>query len=174
MPRSRKASTATINFTVEARNYTSTNNNYLKKSSVAASNQFGGQSFVFGVTKDVTKPVIDGVASFLDLDVKEGTVIDQKFPYSTNNINQRFILSNAGIDLSTLEVYVRPSSTSSLLSSYTRQDSLFDAVTGSSITKILSFITYKRLKMSNMRSFLVMESSEKHFQTEILSKFRIF
>ena len=57
------------------------------------------------------------------------------FPFSTNNINQRFILSNAGIDLSTLEVYVRPSATSSLLSSYTRQDSLFDAVTGSSITK---------------------------------------
>ena len=75
------------------------------------------------------------VARFNDLDVKEGTVIDQKFPYSTNNINQRFILSNAGIDLSTLEVYVRPSATSSLLSSYTRQDSLFDAVTGSSITK---------------------------------------
>ena len=30
---------------------------------------------------------------------------------------------------------MRPSATSSLLSSYTRQDSLFDAVTGSSITK---------------------------------------
>ena len=38
---------------------------------------------------------------------------------------------------------------------------------------IHSFITFKRLKMSNMRSFLVMESSEKHLQTEILSKFRI-
>ena len=135
VPRSKKASTATINFTVEPGITPPPTTITLKKVPVAASNAFGGQSFVFGVTKDVTKPVIDGVASFLDLDVKEGTVVDQKFPYSTNNINQRFILSNAGIDLSTLEVYVRPSATSSLLSSYTRQDSLFDAVTGSSITK---------------------------------------
>ena len=135
VPRSKKASTATINFTVEPGITPPPTTITLKKGPVAASNAFGGQSFVFGVTKDVTKPVIDGVASFLDLDIKEGTVVDQKFPYSTNNINQRFILSNAGIDLSTLEVYVRPSATSSLLSSYTRQDSLFDAVTGSSITK---------------------------------------
>ena len=135
VPRSKKGSTATINFTVEPGITPPPTTITLKKGPVAASNAFGGQSFTFGVTKDVTKPVIDGVASFLDLDVKEGTVVDQKFPYSTNNINQRFILSNAGIDLSTLEVYVRPSATSSLLSSYTRQDSLFDAVTGSSITK---------------------------------------
>ena len=135
VPRSKKASTATVNFTVEPGITPPPTTITLKKGPVAASNAFGGQSFVFGVTKDVTKPVIDGVASFLDLDIKEGTVVDQKFPYSTNNINQRFILSNAGIDLSTLEVYVRPSATSSLLSSYTRQDSLFDAVTGSSITK---------------------------------------
>ena len=135
VPRSKKASTATVNFTVEPGITPPPTTITLKKGPVAASNAFGGQSFVFGVTKDVTKPVIDGVASFLDLDIKEGTVVDQKFPYSTNNINQRFILSNAGIDLDTLEVYVRPSATSSLLSSYTRQDSLFDAVTGSSITK---------------------------------------
>ena len=135
VPRSKKGSTAIINFTVEPGITPPPTTITLKKGPVAASNAFGGQSFTFGVTKDVTKPVIDGVASFLDLDVKEGTVVDQKFPYSTNNINQRFILSNAGIDLSTLEVYVRPSATSSLLSSYTRQDSLFDAVTGSSITK---------------------------------------
>ena len=135
VPRSKKGSTATINFTVEPGITPPPTTITLKKGPVAASNAFGGQSFVFGLTKDVTKPVIDGVASFLDLDVKQGTVVDQKFPFSTNNINQRFILSNAGIDLSTLEVYVRPSATSSLLSSYTRQDSLFDAVTGSSITK---------------------------------------
>ena len=135
VPRSKKASTATVNFTVEPGITPPPTTITLKKGPVAASNAFGGQSFTFGVTKDVTKPVIDGVASFLDLDIKEGTVVDQKFPYSTNNINQRFILSNAGIDLNTLEVYVRPSATSSLLSSYTRQDSLFDAVTGSSITK---------------------------------------
>ncbi len=135
VPRSKKAATARINFSVEPGISPPPTTITLKKGPVVGSSAFGGQSFVFGVTKDVTKTVVDGVAYFYDVDVKEGTVVDQKFPYSTNNINQRFILSNAGIDLSTLEVYVRPSSTSSLLSSYTRQDSLFDTVTGSSITK---------------------------------------
>ena len=134
IPRSRKAATATINFSVEPGITPPPTTITLKKGPVASSNAFGGQSFVFGITKDVTKPVVDGIAYFYDVDVKQGNVIDQKFPYSTNNINQRFILSNSGIDLETLEVNVRPSSTSSLLSNYTRQDSLFDAVTGSSIT----------------------------------------
>ena len=134
VPRSKKSSTIRINFTVEPGITPPPTTITLKKGPVSASNTFGGQSFFLRLTKDVTKPVVDGVASFLDVDVKEGTVIDQKFPYSTKNINQRFILSNSGIDLSTLEVYVRPSATSSLLSSYTRQDSLFDAVTGSAIT----------------------------------------
>ena len=134
IPRSKKAATARINFSVEPGISPPPTTITLKKGPVVGSSAFGGQSFVFGVTKDITKTVVDGVAYFYDVDVKEGTVVDQKFPYSTNNINQRFILSNSGIDLSTLEVYVRPSSTSSLLSSYTRQDSLFDAVTGSSIT----------------------------------------
>ena len=135
IPRSRKASTATINFSVEPGITPPPTTITLKKGPVASSNSFGGQSFVFGITKDITKPVIDGIAYFYDIDVKQGNVIDQKFPYSTNNINQRFILSNSGIDLETLEVNVRPSATSSLLSNYTRQDSLFDATTGSSITK---------------------------------------
>ena len=104
VPRSRKASTATINFTVEPGITPPPTTITLKKGPVAATNEFGGQSFVFGITKDVTKPVVDGVASFLEVDVKEGTVIDQKFPFSTNNINQRFILSNAGVDLSLIHI----------------------------------------------------------------------
>ena len=134
IPRSRKASRASINFSVEPGITPPPTTITLKKGPVVSTNQFGGQSYTFGITKDISKPVIDGVAYFYDVDVFEGTVIDQSFPYSSDNINQRFILSNAGIDLSTLEVNIRPNASSSLLSSYTRQDSLFDSDTGSSIT----------------------------------------
>ena len=135
VPRSRKSARASLNFSVEPGITPPPTSITLKKGPVASTgNAFGGQSFTFGITKDITKPVVDGVAYFYDVDVYEGTVVDQSFPYSTENINQRFILSNAGIDLDTLQVYVRPTATSSLLSSYIRQDSLFDAVTGSSIT----------------------------------------
>ena len=135
IPRSRKSSKATISFTVEAGITPPPSTVTLKKGPVASTgNSFGGTSYVFGITKDITKPVIDGVANFFDINVFEGSVVDQSFTFSTANVNQRFILSNAGIDLDTLEVNVRPSATSSLKSAYTRQDSLFDANSGSSIT----------------------------------------
>ncbi len=135
IPRSRKSSKATISFTVEAGITPPPSTVTLKKGPVASTgNSFGGTSYVFGITKDITKPVIDGVANFFDINVFEGSVVDQSFNFSTANVNQRFILSNAGIDLDTLEVNVRPSATSSLRSAYTRQDSLFDANSGSSIT----------------------------------------
>ena len=70
IPRSRKASNMSVNFTVEPGITPPPTTITLKKGPVAASNAFGGQSFVFGITKDVTKPVIDGVASFLEVDVK--------------------------------------------------------------------------------------------------------
>ena len=135
VPRSRKSSKANINFTVEAGTTPPPSTITLKKGPVASTgNAFGGSSYVFGITKDVTKPVIDGVAQFYDVDIYEGSVVDQSFTFSTQNVNQRFILSNAGIDLDTLEINVRPTSTSSLKSAYTRQDSLFDSSTGSTIT----------------------------------------
>ena len=135
IPRSRKASRASIKFTVEPGITPPPSTITLKKGPVTSTgNNFGGDSFVFGITKDISKPVIDGIAYFYDVDVYEGTLVDQSFPYSSDNVNQRFILSNAGIDLDTLQVYVRPSSTSSLLSTYTRQDSLFDAASGTAIT----------------------------------------
>ena len=135
IPRSRKSSKATISFTVEAGITPPPSTVTLKKGPVASTgNSFGGTSYVFGITKDITKPVIDGVANFFDINVFEGSVVDQSFTFSTANVNQRFVLSNAGIDLDTLEVNVRPSATSSLRSAYTRQDSLFDANSGSSIT----------------------------------------
>ena len=135
VPRSRKSSKANINFTVEAGTTPPPSTITLKKGPVASTgNAFGGSSYVFGITKDVTKPVIDGVAQFYDVDIYEGSVVDQSFTFSTQNVNQRFILSNAGIDLDTLDINVRPTSTSSLKSAYTRQDSLFDSSTGSTIT----------------------------------------
>ena len=90
VPRSKKGSTATINFTVEPGITPPPTTITLKKGPVAASNAFGGQSFTFGLTKDVTKPVVDGVASILDLEVKEGTVL-------TKNSHFQQIISIKGL-----------------------------------------------------------------------------
>jgi hypothetical protein len=136
LPRSRKSSRSIINFFVDTTDtFPTPSSLILKKGPIVSSgNQFGGESFVFGITEDVTVPVIDGVATFNELTVYEGTLINQTFIKSDRNLQQRFILDNIGIDLDTLKVSVRESVTSSTSVKYTRQDDLFAEVGGSTIT----------------------------------------
>ena len=136
LPRSKKASRTNINFFVDISTVNPTPPTLtLKKGPIAGTTkQFGGQSFVFGITEDKAATVVDGIATFNDLEIFEGTVIEQTFEYSSRNPFQKFILSNNGIDLDTLKVAVRPSPNSSVSLSYTRQDNLFEQNTGATIT----------------------------------------
>jgi hypothetical protein len=136
LPRSKKSSRASINFFVDTTNISPTPSTLVLKKGpvVATSNQFAGQSYVFGITEDKSISVIDGIATFSDLEVYQGTVIEQSFEYSSRNPFQRFILPNSGIDLDTLKVSVKPSNLSTVSVRYTRQDNLFDDTTGSVVT----------------------------------------
>ena len=136
LPRSKKASRAKINFFADISSVSPTPPTVvLKKGAVVGtSKQFNGQSFVFGITEDKSVSVVDGIASFDEVEVYEGQVIEQSFEYSTRNPFNKFILSNAGIDLDTLKVSVKPSPNSSVSLNYTRQDDLFDPDSGSTIT----------------------------------------
>ena len=79
--------------------------------------------------------VIDGIASFDNIEIFEGSYLTQTYVYSSRNPFQKFILPNIGIDLDSLVVSVRPSSQSSVTTKYSRQDELFDSVTKSTINK---------------------------------------
>ena len=116
VPRSRKSARANINFFVNISNVSpSPSNITLKKGPVAVTNsQFRNQSFVFNIPEDKTVSVIDGIADFSDLEVYEGSLLDQKFTYSSRNPFQKFILPNTGIDLDSLVVKVKPSEQSTI------------------------------------------------------------
>ena len=135
VPRSKKSSRALVTFFVDISSVSpSPANLTLKKGPVASTgNQFGGQSFVFGIPEDKTVSVIDGIASFDDIEVYEGSLLDQSFTYSSRNPFQKFILPNTGIDLDTLIVKVRPSADSTVSVKYERHDNLFDSDSGSVI-----------------------------------------
>ena len=137
LPRSKKASRTDINFFVNTDNISPTPSTLvLKKGTVVTTgNQFGSQSYTFGITEDKTVSVIDGVASFTNLTVFEGTIVTQSFNVTANNPSQRFILPNNGIDLDTLTVTVKPSAISSVSVTYNRQDDLFDPDNGTTINK---------------------------------------
>ena len=135
VPRSKKSSRALVTFFADISSVSpSPANLTLKKGPVASTgNQFGGQSFVFGIPEDKTVSVIDGIASFDDIEVYEGSLLDQTFTYSSRNPFQKFILPNTGIDLDTLVVKVRPSADSTVSVKYERHDNLFDSDSGSVI-----------------------------------------
>ena len=137
IPRSKKSSRADISFFVDISSVSPTPANLTLKAGpvVTTGGTFNNQSFVFGIPEDKTVSVIDGVATFNDIEVYEGSYLSQSYVYSSRNPFQKFILPNTGIDLDSLVVSVRPSVDSSVTSKYTRQDELFDSVTKSTITE---------------------------------------
>ncbi len=137
VPRSKKSSRAVVTFFVDISSVSPTPASLVLKKGpvVSTGNQFGGQSFVFNISEDKSVSVIDGIASFDDIEVYEGTVLDQTFTYSSRNPFQKFILPNTGIDLDTLVVKVKPSASSTVSVKYQRHDNLFDSDSGQVINK---------------------------------------
>ena len=135
VPRSKKASVATISFFIDTTDITPPPTAItLNKGPVAASaNQFGNQSFIFSILNDITVPVFDNIASFTDLQIYEGILLTNSFTYSSRTPYQRFILPNSGIDTNLISVNVRTSQTSNITRKYSHQDSLFDINGDSSV-----------------------------------------
>jgi hypothetical protein len=135
VPRSKKASRAVISFFVDTSNITPTPAALtLKRGTIASSiGAFGNQSFVFSIPEDITVPVLDNIASFSNIDVYEGFLINQNFTYSSSNPNQRFILPNSGIDTDLISVSVKNNQNSNISTKYSIQDSLFDVTSDSKV-----------------------------------------
>ena len=91
VPRSRKAATANITFFVDCSNIVPTPATLtLKKGPVAATEgTFGNKSYIFSIVSDITVPVVDGVATFDEIAISEGTFLTSNFTYSARNPNQK-------------------------------------------------------------------------------------
>ena len=128
IPRSKKAARATVSFFVDASNITPVPSSLtLRRGPVAStSGSFGNQSFIFSILEDITVPVVNNIAIFEDLKIYEGSLLTNSFTFSSNNLNQRFILPNSGIDTDLISVVVRNNEQSTISVKYSFQDSLFD------------------------------------------------
>ena len=128
IPRSKKAARATVSFFVDTANITPAPASLtLKKGPVASTTgSFGNQSFVFSILEDITVPVVDNIASFNEIQIYEGILLNTNFTYTSRNPNQRFILPNSGIDTDLISVLVKNNPSSATVSvKYNLQDSLF-------------------------------------------------
>lgn len=128
IPRSRKASRATISFFVDTSSITSPPSTLtLKKGPVAATTgSFGTQSFIFSILDDISVPVVNNIASFDNIEIYEGILLNTNFTYSSRNPNQKFILPNSGIDTNLLSISVKPYQQSSISVKYNHQDNIFN------------------------------------------------
>lgn len=126
-PRSRKAATSSISFFVDTTSIVPKPASLtLRKGTVAASNgRFGGTSGAFCILDDITVPVVNGIASFNNISIFEGSSLEKNFTYSARNPQQKFILPNAGIDTELLRVTVKNNQSSTASVTYTLQDNLF-------------------------------------------------
>lgn len=148
IPRSRKASSATISFFVDASNIFPTPSSLTLQKGIVASSagQFASQSFTFCILEDITVPVVNGVATFENVKIYEGLLVTETFTNLSRNLNQRFILDNVGIDTDLISVVVKPLENSSIRTKYNRQDSLFD-INGNSKVYFLQEVEDERYEL---------------------------
>ena len=134
-PRPRQAARATVSFFVDCEGITPAPASLtLKRGPVAASSTaFGGQSFIFSILSDITASVVNGIATFDDVEVFEGTLLTQTYTYSARIPNQKFILPNIGVDTDLIAVSVNPTEASATETKYSSQDSLFDVKSDSKV-----------------------------------------
>ena len=129
VPRSRTAARATISFTVSTSEDTPTLT--LQRGLVCVGNA-NDTTYTFSIPENITTTVVDGIATFSNIDVYQGTYLTKRFDYD-GSLDQRFILNNSYIDTSTLSVYVRKTSESGLGIEYSAIDNILDTTADSRI-----------------------------------------
>lgn len=80
----------------------------------------------FIVNEDVRAEVVNGVSSFSEVTLYEGSLITTKTTVDTTLKSQRFRIENAAVDTNTLKVKVYQSSTSSVYDTYSQANNILD------------------------------------------------
>ena len=106
-PKSATAPTAYVSFNVTYGNPTTDTELILKKGTGFISS-YDNNVYQYVVTDDVKAQVVNDVATFTNVEVKEGTQLVNTFTVNTSLKSQRFILDNQNIDTNTIRVKVYP------------------------------------------------------------------
>jgi hypothetical protein len=129
VPRSRTSARSIISFFVDTTTFdTNPITLTLKRGVVASTSAFGGESYTFAIPEDITVPVVEGIASFDNIEIFEGEFLIDNFTVQSENPAppQKYILSNSNIDTSSLRILVRNTEASSISKKFILSNSLFD------------------------------------------------
>ena len=105
VPRSKKSAVATISFNVDVSSI-SAQQVKLNAGLVALGSVQGG-NYTFSIPESITvTPTSNGIASFENISIYEGNYLTKSFLVDSSQTNQRYILPNANIDISSIRVEV--------------------------------------------------------------------
>ena len=131
VPQSKKAARAVINMLADipTSGISSTTPTLTLKAGVVATGAANDLNYSFCIPEDITVPVSDSIAAFTDISVYEGAFVKSTFTVDTSLPNQKFILPNPGIDLSTLVIKVKPTEGDQISEEYTKIDNIVGLTT---------------------------------------------
>ena len=122
VPKSRIASEAVVSFNVQT---SVTSPTLTLQAGLVCTGSVSGSSYVFSSPSNITTNIVNGIATFSDVRIKEGTFLKKQFVID-GSLDQRFILNNSFIDTSTIVVYVKRTSETGLGRIYSLADNIFD------------------------------------------------
>ena len=121
VPRSKKASTANITFTVNLSG-TDARSVKLHKGVVALGSATNG-NYIFSIPEDITvTPNTNGVAIFSGINIYEGNLLKKSFTVDDSQPDAKYILPNSNIDTSTIRV----TTTGTSIEEYTPYTNIFN------------------------------------------------
>jgi len=144
VPRSKTAATARISFTANFGSSIDEDNDFTVatlKAGLACIGDANETNYVLSTSENISAPVtvkkvadgtVNYIASFENIEVKEGTFLTSIFNVNTS-LDQRFILNNKFIDTSTIKVYVKGSNESGLGSEYSLVENILNIDSSSPI-----------------------------------------
>ena len=143
VPRSKTAATARISFTANFGESIDEDDDFTiatLKAGLACIGNANETNYVLSTSENISAPVVkqetggtlNYIASFEDIEVKEGTFLTRIFNVNAS-LDQRFILNNKGIDTSTIKVYVKGSNESGLGSEYSLVENILNIDSSSPI-----------------------------------------
>ena len=129
VPKSRKASIVDATFSIDISDLSTDPVSFtLQKGSVGVN-----IGYIFSIPDDIIVPVVDKVAYFNNIRLYQGTLITKNFIVDSNNKNQKFILDNVGIDVSTIRVFVKPTAGSNTKKRFIHSESIFEVKSDSKV-----------------------------------------
>lgn len=133
VPQSKKAARAVVSMlaSVPTSGITSTTPTLTLKAGVVATGAANDLNYSFCIPQDITIPISDNLGYFENIHVYEGAFVKTTFTVDNSQPDQKFILPNPSVDLSTLIVKVRPTEGDEISEEYTKVDNIVGVTTTS-------------------------------------------